>query len=433
MANGLIQVDSRRLGVRILTILTVLLLLVWSWFLVRWYVGNTIAEYLNADENSLEMASRAVSLSPNDPLTHWRLGQVMQRKLPASQLDQAIKEYEAAVQLSPNDYRFWMSLGAAREQHGDVDKAEFALRRSIALAPSYSYPAWFLGNLLLRSGRTEAAFAELRRASESDTELRPQLFNLAGEIYGSDFASLQQAIGSSAEVRAQFSQYLFDRGRADDAMRLWNSLSENEKRANRKTGRAIITSLLSAKQFHHAMEIWNDLSLSVTYHAEIGKILDGGFETDIARGSDEAFGWQVKTASQPAIAPDTNKKHSGGRSLRLTFQVRSRLNEIGLSQLVAVAPASEYDLEFYLKTEGLQSGAAPMIQVLNAADNGVLAASSEAPNGNNEWQAISLHFKTGDKMEAIIIRVARDSCGEDSPCPIFGTVWYDDFTLTLKN
>jgi tetratricopeptide (TPR) repeat protein len=433
MANGLIQIDSRRLGVRILTIVTVLLLLVWSSFLVRWYVGNTIAEYLNADENSLEMARRAVSLSPNDPLTHWRLGQVMQRKLPASQLDQAIDEYEKAVQLSPNDYRFWMSLGTAREQHGDVDKAEYALRQSVALAPSYSYPAWFLGNLLLRSGRTDAAFAELRRASEADTELRPQLFNLAWEVYGSDFSSLQREIGSSAEVRAQFSQYLFDRGRSEDALRLWNSLSENEKRANRKTGRAIIASLLSAKQFHNAMAIWNDLSLSVTYHADVGKILDGGFETDLTRGAEEAFGWQVKTAPQPTIALDANKKHSGGRSLRMTFQVRTRLNEIGLSQLIAVAPATEYDLEFYLKTEGLQSGAAPVIQVLNAADNGVLVASSDAPNGNNDWQPVALHFKTGDKMEAIIIRVARDSCGEDSPCPIFGTVWYDDFSLTRKN
>src|SRR5262245_1854057 len=125
MSDQLIQIDSRRLGVRLLTILTVLLLLIWSWLLVRWYAGNTIAEYLNADENSLEMARLAVRLSPRDPLTHWRLGQLIQRKLSAAQLDQAVNEYETAVLLSPNDYRFWMSLGTAREQHGDVEKAEY--------------------------------------------------------------------------------------------------------------------------------------------------------------------------------------------------------------------------------------------------------------------------------------------------------------------
>ena len=433
MSDQLIKLDVRRLGVRIAMILTVLLLLVWCWFLVRWYVGNTVAEYLNPEENTLETARMAVALSPNDPLAHWRLGQVMQKKLSAAQLDQAINEYQTAVRLSPNDYRFWMSLGTALEQEGDMQKAEHALRRSVQLAPAYSYPAWFLGNLLLRDGRYEEAFTELRRASESDAELRPQLFNLAWEVYSDDFEALKKTVGTSVAVRADFSQYLFERKRYDDALRLWNSLSESEKRANRNTGRGIINSLLSMKRFHDAMSIWNDLSPSVTYRAEIGKILDGGFEVEMPRSSDEAFGWQVKTVQQLQLGLDANRKHDGSRSLRLVFQVRSRLNEIGVSQLVAVMPGTEYDLQYYLKTEGLQSAATPMIQVVDAGDKGVLATSSEAPNGHNDWQPVSLHFKTGDKAQAVLIRIARSECGEDSSCPIFGTLWYDDFNLTRRN
>jgi tetratricopeptide (TPR) repeat protein len=414
-------------------VLIILLLLVWSWFLVRWYMGNTVAEYLNPDDNTLETARMAVALSPNDPLAHWRLGQVTQKKLAAAQLDQAIREYETAVRLSPNDYRFWMSLGTALEQQGDIQKAEHALRRSVYLAPSYSYPAWYLGNLLLRSGRYDEAFTELRRASEGDPELRPQLFNVAWEVYRDDLESMKKAIGTSPEVRAHFSQYLFEHERYDDALRLWNSLSEVEMRANRKTGNSIITSLFAAKRFHDAMAIWNDLSVSVTYRAEIGKILEGGFESDIPRNSDQAFGWQVKTAPEPQISIDTYKKHGGSRSLQLVFRVRSQLEEIGVSQLVAVTPSTEYDLEYYVKTEGLQSGATPMIQIFDAADNAVLATSSEAPHGNNDWQPVSLHFKTGDKAQAVLLRVTRSTCGEDSSCPIFGTLWYDDFNLTHRN
>src|SRR5262249_16826646 len=41
---------------------------------MRWYVGNTIAEYAPpADEGGLEMAQVAVRWAPDDPLTHWRL------------------------------------------------------------------------------------------------------------------------------------------------------------------------------------------------------------------------------------------------------------------------------------------------------------------------------------------------------------------------
>ena len=113
-------------------------------------IGNTLAEYFNPTENNLDIAQMAVSMAPDDPLTHWRIAQVSQKVLPLDQQAQAIAEYEKAVSLSPNDYRFWMSLGTAYEQAGDPAKAEHALRRAVALAPSYAYPHWYLGNLLLQ-------------------------------------------------------------------------------------------------------------------------------------------------------------------------------------------------------------------------------------------------------------------------------------------
>src|SRR5690242_3829097 len=149
MPQELIQVNSRRLPVRILFILIIALASVWSLYAFRWFFGNTMAEYFNTGQNNLQLAQIAWKLSPNDPLTNWRLGQVSQKVLPLDQASTALAEYEKAVSLSPNDYRFWMTLGIAREQAGEVDTAEQALRHAIALAPSYSYPHWYLGNLLL--------------------------------------------------------------------------------------------------------------------------------------------------------------------------------------------------------------------------------------------------------------------------------------------
>jgi hypothetical protein len=44
---------------------------------------------------------------------------------------------------------------------------------------------------------------------------------------------------------------------------------------------------------------------------------------------------------------------------------------------------------------------------------------------------MSASFKTGEKTEGVLLRVVRVSCAtKDTPaCPIFGTVWYDDFSI----
>ncbi|HEU0046173.1 MAG TPA: tetratricopeptide repeat protein, partial [Nitrososphaera sp.] len=275
MSDQVIQLKAST-PAKLTMLLIVLVALAASWFVVRWYLGNTLAEYLIPDQSQLETAQMAVRWAPNDPLPRWRLANLIQNSQPSDQISLAVAEYEKAVSLSPNDYRFWMDFGAALEQAGDSDKAERALRQAVKLAPSYSYPSWHLGNLLLRKGRYAEAFAELHRASEANEELRPQLFNLAWQVNKDDFESLKASIGNSPETRAQFSQYLFSRGRFEEGGRLWNSLSEGEKRANHAAALSMIDNLVAAKRYHQAVEIWNSVAPVLTARAEVGHITDGG-------------------------------------------------------------------------------------------------------------------------------------------------------------
>src|SRR5215831_17743573 len=123
---------------RLPALLPMLLLLVGSWFAVRWCIGNTIAEYMPPDGQSVEAARSAINLAPHDPLAHWRLADVEQSTLPPDKIGEAIQEYQRAVQLSPNDYRLWLPLGRALEQSGDVQAAEQAMRQAVKLAPAYA-------------------------------------------------------------------------------------------------------------------------------------------------------------------------------------------------------------------------------------------------------------------------------------------------------
>jgi Tetratricopeptide repeat len=434
MSQELIHVDIRKAPVRILLIVLLIFGGVWSYLVVRWYLGNTLAEYFTQSEGGLDAARMATSLAPNDPLTHWRMAEVSQRALPLDQQAQTIAEYEQSVQLSPYDYRLWMFLGRAHGQAGDPAKAEVALKRAVELAPAYAYPRWYLGNFLLRNGRYDEAFAELRTASEANPELRPQQFNLIWEVYKGDTEALKNAVGPSSQARALFALYLVERNVIDEGLHFWNSMSGQEKSTNKDSGAAIITALNKSLRYHDALRVWNDMSMD-TYRAEVGRVFDGSFEEAVAYGADVVFGWQVKGAPGLDLRIDPTKSHSGSRSLRLLFEVSSNLPIVHVSQLVPVAPQTDYELEFYVSTEKLVSGSTPQVQILNAADEKEIVSSETAPNGTSKWNRISLSFKTGENMEAVIVRIVRFSCStEETPiCPIYGSIWYDDFTFKRRN
>lgn len=433
MPQELIELNTRKIVVRLLLLVLLTAAGVWSYFVVRWYTGNTLAEYFNSSGNDMRVAEMARSLAPDDPLTHWRMAQVTQQNLPLDQQVQAIAEYEKAVSLSPNDYRFWMSLGTASEQAGETAKAEQALRRAVELAPSYSYPHWYLGNLLLRNGRYDEAFAELRIASQADPELQPQQFNLIWEVYNSDADALLESVGESAKARAEFGLYLLGRQKYEAGLRLWDSLNGEEKRSNRPTGEAIVNNLISAFHYHDAVRVWNDITLSEKYRAEVGRVSDGGFEDPSSYGPEMVFGWQIKPVQGLQIGID-DRSHGEANSLRLAFHVRTNIEDVNIAQLVPVAPNTEYDFEFYVASEKLETGGAPVVQLVDPTTSGVLASSPAAVIGTSDWNRVGMSFKTGDKTEAVMIRVVRPSCGtkEVPICPIFGSVWYDDFSLKRR-
>jgi Flp pilus assembly protein TadD len=416
---------------KLMMILTLLVALLTSWFVVRWYLGNIIAEYQPASAG-LESFQKAVSLAPDDPMSHLRLGNFIQKELPPDQIALAVAEYEKAVSLSPNDYRCWIALGIALEQAGDVDKAEKALRQGVKLAPAYAHTRWSLGNLFLRTDRYPEAFAELRLAGEADKELQPQLFNLAWQLNKDDYDSLKAAVGNTPDVRAEFSNYLVARGRYDEGLRLWNGLSEAEKRSHRTVADSIIKSLIGGNKFHRAVEVWNDVAPGLSYRAEINHIIDRGFEDNVVHGRGSVFGWEVQPLSQVQLGIAPNLGHTGSRSLRLFFQVRQHLNPINVSQLVPVMPNTQYDFECYMKTERLESASRPVVVIRAANSDRAYSASGEAPSGSNNWQKISLSFRTEETAEAVKIRIERASCVDSPVCPIFGTVWYDDFDLKAR-
>jgi hypothetical protein len=415
-------------GMRWLLLLPALLAILGATWAVRWYAGNTVAEYApDANEGGIEMARLAVRWAPGDPLTHWRLGTLEEKTFSADSLAAAVREYQEAVAISPNDYRYWMELGRALESAGDGQSGEKALRRAVDLAPAYSHPRWSLGNLLVREGKFEEAFNQLGRAAESDSQMRPQVFDLGMRVLDGDIEQIAKVTCASPAARLQFAIYLVGAHRFDDAMRMWHASSPADRQAQTALTNEMEQSLIQAKQFRASLSVLREIQGNANL-PPADQIWNGGFESPLSQTSADLFGWVVNSRQLAQITLDSHG-HTGQGSLRIVFRAPSSLDKIPVSQTVAVEPGTQYRFDYYARTEGLVTASAPVLTVRDAVDGNVLVTSKPLPTGTNDWQRVTLDFATNPSHDGITVGFSRAPCSETEICPIFGSVWYDDFNL----
>lgn len=412
---------------RFLILLPALLTIFACWFVVRWYVANTVAEYAVASEqDALEMARLAERWAPSDPFPHWQVAALTEKSFNAINLAEAVREYQLAATLSPYDYRYWMELADGLEAAGDQAGSERAFRRAVELAPAYAQPHWFLGNLLLRAGKLDEGFEEVRRAAIADDQMRPQLLNLAWQVFNGDVDQIARAACPTPDLRIQLATYLVGRKRVDDAMRVWSALSANDRVQNPPLANDLKQELLKANQFKASLQVTRDTEPNAPAPEQIW---DGGFEVRLSASVGRPFYWSVTSRPQAEINLDADRPHSGRYCLRILFSVPNKLESISVMQTVVVQPNAQYRFEGFVRTRNLNSGSTPQIAMLDAADDSMLGQSPPAPTGNSDWQKFTFDFKTRPATQAVKLSIYRPPCGEAQLCPIFGNLWYDDFDI----
>jgi hypothetical protein len=387
-----------------------LLAILGGWFAVRWYVGNTIAEYApEVTQGGIEMARMAVRWAPGDPLAHWRLGSLEEKVFSAENMAAAVSEYQTAVRLSPNDYRYWMELGRALESNGDREGGEKALRRSVELAPAYSHPRWHFGNLLLREGKYNEAFEQLGHAAESDNEMRRQVFDLAMHLYEGDVNEITKVACASPAARMQFANYLATNGGFDQAMRMWNSIGAADRGKLTELNKEFENTLIAAKQYHAVLTVMREIQPDAAV-AQPEQIQNGGFESELTQPGANTFNWLIDPRASVQAALDSHP-HSGQKSLRIVFRAPRTLEKIPISQTVVVEPGTSYRFEAYMRTEDLLSPSTPVLVVNDAVDGSNLGASKPAPSGTIAWQLVTFDFKTNPQHDGITLGFYRAQSG----------------------
>ncbi len=97
---------------------------------------------------------------PNDSLAHNNLGLVLLR---THRPQEALKEFEQAIQLVPGNIEANTNLGMTLIELDRPQEAISSLQKSLELKPRYAYAHYNLGNAYYHTGRLELALEQYQR------------------------------------------------------------------------------------------------------------------------------------------------------------------------------------------------------------------------------------------------------------------------------
>jgi len=377
------------------------------------------------EKNDLSLANKAVLLARSDPEAYGARAAVLAKQ---KRFTEATIDLKHALDLSPRDAELWIKLGDEQAQLQDTTGVLKAYSEATHLAPNHARSHWSLGNCLLRAGRLEEAFAEIRRATAITPALFVEAIELAWQSYNGEPQAIERALQpQTAHERIALALFFSKHGRHDEAVPLLRAirLSEDERLS-------LLRELLDANQFVEAYQVWLDGKdkTEIKSSSGIPSISNGGFEGEIAVDS-FGFGWRsVHRLKTVGVSLDQSEPHSGRQSLRLDWHGDPDRSTPIVEQLVLILPKARYRLSFAARTQSLTTICAPLITVVDPKTAGrrLLGQSPPLPQDSSGWRNYSVEFAIEDTTKVILIGITREA-GPDGPCPIFGSTWLDDFSL----
>jgi Tfp pilus assembly protein PilF len=127
---------------------------------VLWLAVLTIQRNLDYS-SALRIWQDTVAKSPGNARAHYNLGVALG---PAGKIDDAIEQYEQALQIKPDYAEAHYNLGVALGQLGKIDDAIEQYEQALRIEPDYAVAHYNLGNALRQVGRIDDAIAHYQQA-----------------------------------------------------------------------------------------------------------------------------------------------------------------------------------------------------------------------------------------------------------------------------
>jgi protein O-mannosyl-transferase len=129
-------------------------------YMAHYNVGHLLAQQGDL-EDAMKEYHAALEIKPTLPEAHNNLGAVLVRK---GDLDGAIGEYQRALETDPRYSDAYNNMGVALVKKGKVEEAIAYYHKALELSPEFEDAYYDLGNALRSKGDLPGAIAQYRRA-----------------------------------------------------------------------------------------------------------------------------------------------------------------------------------------------------------------------------------------------------------------------------
>jgi tetratricopeptide (TPR) repeat protein len=372
---------------------------------------------------------RASRIEPDNAEIWYRLARYRQLDFDNADIPLAISYYQRAVQLNPLSPYYKLDLAGAYEIAGSVEEADRSFRAAREAYPISGEVSWKYGNFLLRQNRLPEAYAEIHHAVLEEPSLIPLAVSRVWHSEPDVHILLDQVLPDTAQADTSALSYLADEQDSGAAVEVWRRLLLKDPHPNPNVAFKLTDLLVAQEKYDDAGVVWrqaiaNEAGAAPPYSGN-SLVYDGGFERDISGGG---FAWRQRDVEGADFDFDTDIKHSGNRSARLTFDGSKNLAYENFFQLVLVSPGTRYRFQGFLRTDQISTESGVRFEILDPKDPRQLDLMTPNETGTLPWTLEQLDFTTGPRTQMITIRVARKP-SERLDNKLRGTVWIDDVSL----
>ena len=401
-------------------------------------IRNVLAVH-DSGLNTADGYARATRFEPDNAANWYLLGRYWQYNLEDPDAKRAIRNYQTSLSFDPRSADTWLDLGTAYESEGDIPAARNAFVHAKQVYPLSPETSWRYGNFLLRRGSNEldAAFAQIRHAVEADPKRAAAAFTLCMRFEPDDkpmgdrvSSVLNRALPDSQAAYLGVISALAEQEKTEQALAVWSRLADFHPQFQLSDSYPLLELLLHKRQMADAQRVWAQALLfsGVTRPPDPpgSLVWDGGFESNIVGGG---FTWRYSSfASGAVITLDAKEKHSGNRSLRLTFNGLSNVNFNEVCQYVPVQPSTSYRFSAWILTRSLSTDQGVRFGLHSIGDSSSSIVWTDDVKGTQPWTKVEFPWTSANDVRELQLCVSRNPSAKfDSK--IRGSAWIDDVAL----
>jgi hypothetical protein len=377
---------------------------------------------------------KATDLEPNNHEYWYRLGHFQEFNIEQPNASRAEFDFRRAIALNPKYTGAWLDLGTHYELEGNTEAARDAFLQAKISYPASAEVAWRYGNFLLREGDLAKAYAELRLAVQLDPHRAATAFSRSYRANPDINAILEEALPADPAV---YVEVLGEASRSKQlvvAQKVWERLLVMHPRLKFQDFDLFVSELLAAGQAVQARRVWDQgittMTLPALEQVKDSVVWDPSFESG-ARGY--SFGWRYQPLTPGLqISLDSSQKHSGARSLRLTFDGTQNQNLEPACALVNVAPNTAYHFSGWVRTQDLTTNSGISFRIYSIGDPTFPVNQTSEIHGTFPWTSVDMPWTSGPQVHQARICILREP--SDTPnMNISGTAWVDDVNLVPRS